>query len=169
MSRPFGVTPMGTGHVLGDGRMPAATRAGLGQLIGDDGDRAVPLSGPRRPCIGGRARALAGGSWVCSAPSVYRQPKGPVLVLDVGDFSIGTPPLSVGLPTQRRQKICAVSSCTRRRPACGRQPSTVQSRRCVFRLITPIECSTLARTLDLVRFFAARPHPLHRGGDSGDW
>ena len=39
--------------------------------------------------------------------------------------------LLAGLPTQRRRRICAVSSCTRRRLACGRQASTVRSRPCV--------------------------------------
>ena len=38
--------------------------------------------------------------------------------------------LLAGLPIRRRRKICAASSCIRRRPACSRQASTVRSRRC---------------------------------------
>ena len=35
------------------------------------------------------------------------------------------------LPTWQRRRICAASSCTRRRPACSRRASTVRSRPCV--------------------------------------
>ena len=39
-------------------------------------------------------------------------------------------PSSAGLPTRRRRRICAASSCTRGKAACSRRASTTRSRPC---------------------------------------
>ena len=58
-------------------------------------------------------------------------------------------PLSAGLPTPQRRRICAVSSCTSRRPACG-PPSINGAAALRFFFTVTFDRPDLARRLTIV-------------------